>query len=674
MKVLPQPSTIHLVQCGRCRLGFHRRHVRSLQLLILALAICGSFARAQTRPQSEGSLIFDRCHSAVVVIVTLDKDKKALGQGSGFIISANKVVTNHHVISGATNAAVMFADGQTEAVDGFIADNPSRDIAILSVKTGGRIPLKVGDELSLRQGDEVYAIGAPKGLDLSITNGIISGFRTIEDQFFLQTTAPIAPGSSGGPLFDSNGNVVGVTTLLLTDSPGIYFSVGVGDVSRIMRSASALVLPLSSLSTETKPEPAAGSKDTSELDSISKLIDEKDYSTARNRLTPLIEKSPDSPILNRMLGEVDIFVGQFETASEHLKVAVEGDPDDVSSKVFYAVALFFLERYDQAVHFQQLAVQANPSAGNLGILAEIYYAQQDYRNAESSAVAAQKKDSSEDLSLEVIAGNIYWGRPVSGYSWTDVQSKLRAVKSDSYWVKVASAITLMQQKKYDDAISTLKGAKDDYFPDPAASNLLSHAYVQTGQIGLAREENTNALAISPTNARILNQAMFLALIGHDETAAGKFYSRLVQLTPDGTDQLAAACLYYYGIGRSAEAVGSCSKSAAAQPNSHIAHSNLGWAALDGDEFKVALQEFGTAYNLVKDKWNDLSRTEGVDLIWGFAIATYYTGDKKTCKKLLQDLNKTDPSLLTVTGLEQLPLVWSRKTTTRIELILRDVRP
>jgi tetratricopeptide (TPR) repeat protein len=133
-------------------------------------------------------------------------------------------------------------------------------------------------------------------------------------------------------------------------------------------------------------------------------------------------------------------------------------------------------------------------------------------------------------------------------------------------------------------------------------------------------------------------------------------------------------LYLYGIGKSVDAVDSCSKSAAAKPKDHTAHSNLAWAALDADQFKLALQEFGAAYDLVKDSWNDLTRTQSTDLIWGFAIAAYYTGDKKNCKKLLQDIKKSDPSLLTVTGLEQLPLVWSRKTTTRIELILRNIRP
>lgn len=211
--------------------------------LLLALLISGVHsAQGQTKSQSPASLIYEHCHSSVVVVFTLDKDNKLLGQGSGFIIAPNRVVTNHHVLAGAAGAAVLFADGGTEVVEGFLADNPTRDIAIVAVKTGNRVPLKLGDELALKQGDEVYAIGAPRGLDLSITNGIVSGFRTIQDQFLLQSTAAIAPGSSGGPLFDSDGKVIGVTTSLLNDSPGIYFSVGIGDVTRIMRSASTLVL------------------------------------------------------------------------------------------------------------------------------------------------------------------------------------------------------------------------------------------------------------------------------------------------------------------------------------------------------------------------------------------------------------------------------------------------
>jgi len=639
---------------------------------IIALVLFTARLNAQTKSQSPASSIYERCHSGVVVVVPLDKDDKALGQGSGFILAANRVVTNHHVLAGSSNAVVLFADGDTVRVEGFVADNPTRDITIIAVNTGMRAPLKLGDELALKQGDEVYAIGAPRGLDLSITNGIVSGFRTVEDQFLLQTTAAIAPGSSGGPLFNRDGRVVGVTTSLLNDSPGIYFSVGIGDVSRIMRSASTLVLPISSLSPAGKPEPSTTG--VPEIDSINKLIDAKDYTNARNRLKPLIDKSPQDPTLNKMAGQIDLYEGQLQPALRHLKLAVDGNPADSDAKIIYAVGLFFAGQYDEAVHYQELAVDADPSGANLSILSEFLYAQGKYAMAEAQALKALEKDATVTDALEVIAGNVYWGRSQSGYTWNAVQDKLSSLKSDSYWVKIQRAITLIGQNKEEEAVPVLTSAKKDFFPDPAVSLLLSYLYVQKFQLGLARDETEGALATYPDNPRLLNQGMFIALMQHDETAAGRHYSHLSEVVAGGSEQMAAACLYYYGIGNTAEAVDTCTRSAALTPKDHTAHSNLGWAALDADQFSLALGEFGTAYDLVKDKWSDLKPTQQIDLFWGFAIARYYTGDKKSCRKLLQVLKSSNPSALTLTGLEQLPLVWSRKTTARIELIVRDVRP
>ena len=117
--------------------------------------------------------------------------------------------------------------------------------------------MKLGEELAVRQGDSVYALGAPEGLELSLTNGILSGFRDVGDRFLLQTTAAIAHGSSGGPLFDSSGRVIGVTTAFLSDSPGIYFSIGARDVSRLLRAPSSVILPLAA--TPARPSTTQGS-------------------------------------------------------------------------------------------------------------------------------------------------------------------------------------------------------------------------------------------------------------------------------------------------------------------------------------------------------------------------------------------------------------------------------
>ena len=222
-------------------------------LLLLSFPPCCSAQGGHSATPAE---LYEHAHSSIVVIVTSDKNDNPLSQGSGFIVARGKVVTNHHVLEGASSAVVVFADGLSSKAEGVIADSATADLTILSVKTESRSALQIGNELDVHQGDPVYAIGAPRGLELSITNGIVSGFRRLDDQFLIQTTAPIAPGSSGGPLFDGEGKVIGVTTLYLSDSPGIYFSIGAGDVTRLLRAPSLKIVSLSD-HFENRPETSA---------------------------------------------------------------------------------------------------------------------------------------------------------------------------------------------------------------------------------------------------------------------------------------------------------------------------------------------------------------------------------------------------------------------------------
>jgi hypothetical protein len=225
-----------------------RRHgVKSLTALVVFTFVSAAIAPSvsgQSFVKLNASQIFSNASPSVVVIFagTQDGEKQVLG--SGFIVEENRIVTNHHVIEGMTQAYALFSDGKVQPVSEVISDSAELDLIILSVITGQRRVLSLGDELSLREGDAVYALGAPKGLELSFTNGIVSSFRNTSTQFLIQTTAPIAPGSSGGPLLDSFGHAVGVTTSRITDAPGIYFSVGIGDVRRLLRTPNGVALGL----------------------------------------------------------------------------------------------------------------------------------------------------------------------------------------------------------------------------------------------------------------------------------------------------------------------------------------------------------------------------------------------------------------------------------------------
>lgn len=155
---------------------------------------------------------------------------EARGVGSGFIIDAEgHVVTNHHVIEGADEIQVTLSDG-TELEATVVGHDEKTDLAVLKVASDKPLPsVAFGDSDAARVGDWVVAVGSPFGLGGTVTAGIISArgrdIRSGPFDDFLQVDAPINRGNSGGPLFDQDGNVIGVNTAIFSPSGG---SVGIG--------------------------------------------------------------------------------------------------------------------------------------------------------------------------------------------------------------------------------------------------------------------------------------------------------------------------------------------------------------------------------------------------------------------------------------------------------------
>ncbi|MCL4165119.1 UNVERIFIED_CONTAM: hypothetical protein GTU68_050685, partial [Idotea baltica] len=152
------------------------------------------------------------------------------GLGSGFIVSEDgQIVTNHHVVKGAQSVKVTLSDGRSFDAE-VIGSDPATDIALLSIKADVDLPfVTFGSSDEMRVGDEVVAVGNPFGLSSTVTSGIISAkSRDINAgpyDDFIQTDAAINRGNSGGPLFNNDGDVVGVNTAILSPGGG---SVGIG--------------------------------------------------------------------------------------------------------------------------------------------------------------------------------------------------------------------------------------------------------------------------------------------------------------------------------------------------------------------------------------------------------------------------------------------------------------
>lgn len=194
------------------------------------------------------SKIIDEARESVVTISTVRVSLDALfgltpieGIGSGFVVhSKGYIVTNNHVVKGASRVTVVLPDG--ESIDGdVIALDPRRDLALLLVNTDGLKPLKLGDSDKVRVGEIVFAIGSPLGLPGStVTMGIVSAVnRTIVGENIvledlIQTDAAINPGNSGGPLVNVDGEAIGITTAIIPYAQGIGFAIPINMVKRFL--------------------------------------------------------------------------------------------------------------------------------------------------------------------------------------------------------------------------------------------------------------------------------------------------------------------------------------------------------------------------------------------------------------------------------------------------------
>jgi len=193
--------------------------------ILLALFIPASVF-AQNQGLKSPSEIAREQSKAVVIIEALDERGSVTGQGSGFIVTPQgAIVTNLHVVQGASSLRVKLPGGDAYKTSDLVDVDDAKDIAIVKVK-GFRLPVvTLGDSDKAETGEAVVAISSPEGLVNSISTGVISGVRRFDTHRVFQITAPISQGSSGGALFNSGGEVIGVITYLLKSGQNINFAV-----------------------------------------------------------------------------------------------------------------------------------------------------------------------------------------------------------------------------------------------------------------------------------------------------------------------------------------------------------------------------------------------------------------------------------------------------------------
>jgi hypothetical protein len=219
-------------------------------MMILFLGACGG-AAAQApatapAPQPTALTPAQIAEKALPSVVMIKTDSII---GTGFVVWGDgRIATNLHVIAGAQKAEIALADGRKFDQVEVLAVDQIHDLAVLRVPTTGLAALALGDSQTVKPGEHVVAIGNPLGLGNTISDGLISAVREVESKNLklLQFTAPIAQGSSGGPILNERAEVIGIATQYIIEGQNLNFGVPVSYLRPMLLSEQAR--PLTSVS------------------------------------------------------------------------------------------------------------------------------------------------------------------------------------------------------------------------------------------------------------------------------------------------------------------------------------------------------------------------------------------------------------------------------------------
>lgn len=185
---------------------------------------------AVNRPSATAALgspqsVYAAAAPSVTLVLSLNANGQVFGSGSGVVIGQQRVITNCHVVQGAASVKVRY--GSTEFAASSGTSDTYYDLCVLQVPNFTAPEVPRGRVEDLRVGQTVYAIGAPQGLDRTLSQGLISALRETKDGTVIQTSAPISPGSSGGGLFDTEGRLIGITTFQTKSGQNLNFALPV---------------------------------------------------------------------------------------------------------------------------------------------------------------------------------------------------------------------------------------------------------------------------------------------------------------------------------------------------------------------------------------------------------------------------------------------------------------
>ena len=198
-------------------------YTSTLSLLFWTLFLV---AQTYTADAQTAQQIAKKAFESTVLLVMEDASGQPVSLGSGFFPAQGKIASNLHVIEGASRGYAKIVGQKAKFdIEGIVGIDRRRDLVLLKISAPHTPPLSLGDSDAVQVGESIYAVGNPQGLEGTFSQGIVSSIRQIASDKLLQITAPISPGSSGGPVLNSKGNVIGVSVATFSGGQNLNFAI-----------------------------------------------------------------------------------------------------------------------------------------------------------------------------------------------------------------------------------------------------------------------------------------------------------------------------------------------------------------------------------------------------------------------------------------------------------------
>lgn len=302
---------------------------------------------------------------AVVSLVVHDAQGREIGTGSGFIASPDgKIISNYHVIERAMSVTVKTLDGQTFAVTGFLAADKTNDLVVLKID-GEDLPYLEFSETALpEQGSRVAVIGSPIGLQGTLTEGIVSAIREMANgHYWLQMTAAISPGSSGSPVLNADGQVVGVAVAQMANSQGVNFAVAGQHAEDLLFQSELKRGPQAFASMQRAR--LGDIRQDADYQTYLALFVNNDFKQAVDVLKTLLDRYPHSAIGYRELGDVYWSLGRYNDSAKAYQQAVKLNPQYVEAWRELGESYEAMMSYTDAIAAYRQALQLNGGSPTL---------------------------------------------------------------------------------------------------------------------------------------------------------------------------------------------------------------------------------------------------------------------------------------------------------------------